>query len=153
MIFHATREHGWHAQRLCDGRGFRFGAPPSDHHPMLRVVPRSVSRPNSSRDAQASGWKRAEPRNVCRSSTRQLALLGYDCERSACDLRRVGAGDCSPEPLTEPDWWTTHPALHDEQYYLSLKHAMNQLKDTSIRNLLRQSAQKTLVIDSIEEFR
>jgi hypothetical protein len=24
---------GWHAQRLCDGRGFRSGAPPSDQHP------------------------------------------------------------------------------------------------------------------------
>jgi hypothetical protein len=42
-------------------------------------VPRSVSRPNVSRDAQASGWKRAEPCDVCRSSTRQLALLGCYC--------------------------------------------------------------------------
>jgi hypothetical protein len=32
---------------------------------------------NVSRDARASGWKRTEHRNVCRSSTRQLALLGF----------------------------------------------------------------------------
>jgi hypothetical protein len=45
---------GWHAQRLCDGRGFPSGAPPSDHHPM-GINPRratiSVSRLNVSRDA------------------------------------------------------------------------------------------------------
>jgi transposase InsO family protein len=31
------------------------------------------------------------------------AVLGAAC--------RVGPGDLSPGPLTEPDWWTTHPAL------------------------------------------
>jgi hypothetical protein len=71
---------------------------------------RAASRPS---DARASGWKRGEHGNVCRSSTQLLALFGYYGARSASGLRRrVGAGDCSPEPLTEPDWWTTHPALH-----------------------------------------
>jgi hypothetical protein len=38
-----------------------------------------VSRSLVSRNALASGSKCTRPGNVCRSSTRQLALLGYDC--------------------------------------------------------------------------
>jgi hypothetical protein len=43
---------------------------------------------NKSRDAQASGWNRTVPRNVCGSSTRQLVLLGFYCVEPATAAAR-----------------------------------------------------------------
>jgi hypothetical protein len=100
---------GWHVQRLCDGRGLRWGALPSDQHP-TGINPRrdgdrgavACSLASSVRWGQApskrkpSGWRRAEPCNVCRSSTRQLAPLGYDCEAIAAYWIRARAQQKRP---------------------------------------------------------
>jgi len=111
---------GWHAQRLCDGRGGGQRTPRSDHHPTgaspavmgtaslslagydcrpmgtspieTRIVPREFAYRISkrrqepteldSRDARASGLKRARRCHVCLSSDRTacavlLVLIAY----------------------------------------------------------------------------
>ena len=45
------------------------------------------------------------------TANRSISLLLIPSGSEIARVRRVGAGDCSPEPLTEPDLWITHPAL------------------------------------------
>ena len=65
-------------ERVLVAIAVRWGQAPSKRRKWQDAPRRatiSVTRPNTSRDAQASGWKCAEHGSVCHSSTRQVAML------------------------------------------------------------------------------
>ena len=79
------------------------GSSPSGLHP--QATPKAESGPGPGRRGNGTG-----PRAAKRIHAQAGRVLGPQSEYTP-QAGRVGPGDFSPGPLTEPDLWATHPAL------------------------------------------